>query len=660
MHRLFVALRVWKVSFSPPFWPTSGQIERLVVGMKQRCFSHRFSLFTGMLCLLICVVTLTAPTALARVVATSGVSTAPAAPSASSSQPNFGPNVYIFNPSMPLSEIQATVDAVENQQVSNQFGTQRYALLFEPGTYGSSTNPLNFQVGYYTTVAGLGQSPNDVVINGSVYVRNQCLGPNNCIALVNFWRSLSNLTINVTTPNFGCYSGEFWAVSQAAPMRRVHINGLTTLMDYCTAPSYASGGFIADSEFDGSTVINGSQQQWLVRNSKLDGWTNGVWNQVFSGVVGAPAQCFPAQKSCGGPYTTLATSPVTREAPYLYVDSGGNYNVFVPSVQRNSVGTTWAGGATPGSSISIKRFFIAQPADSAATINNALGSGMNLILTPGIYHLDQSIKVTRPDTVVLGLGFPTLIPTNGIVSMTVASAKGILISGMLFDAGAKDSPALLQVGSGQARSDLDASDPTALQDVFFRIGGAEPGRATSSLVVNSNNVILDDIWAWRADHGNGVGWNSNTADTGVIVNGDNVTAYGLFVEHYQKYQVIWNGNGGTDIFFQNEMPYDPPSQAAWMEAPGVDGWAAFKVASKVTSFSGYGMGSYSFFNQGVNIYAAHAFEVPVTLPAGSLHDLLTIFLSTAGFGGILHVVNDTGGSSTIANPDVPVTVVSYP
>jgi hypothetical protein len=594
--------------------------------------------------------------------ATSGVATALAAPSASSSQPNFGPSVYIFNPGMPQSEIQATVDAVAKQQVSNQFGTQRYALLFEPGTYGSSTHPLNFQVGYYTTVAGLGLSPNDVVINGSIYVRNQCFGANNtnCIALVNFWRSLSNLTINVTTPNFGCYFGEFWAVSQAAPMRRVRINGFATLMDYCTGPSYASGGFIADSEFDGSTVVNGSQQQWLVRNSKLDGWTNGVWNQVFSGVVGAPAQCFPGHAPCGGPYTTLATSPVTREAPYLYMDSTGHYNVFVPSVQRNTVGTTWASSATPGSSIPIEKFFIAQPADSAATINQALGSGKNLILTPGIYHLDQSIEVTRPDTVVLGLGFPTLIPGNGIVSMTVANAKGIMVSGMIFDAGTTNSPVLLQVGSGHARSDNVASDPTALHDVFFRIGGAEPGSATSSLVVNSKNVILDDIWAWRADHGNGVGWNNNTADTGVIVNGDNVTAYGLFVEHYQKYEVIWNGNGGTDIFFQNEMPYDPPSQAAWMEAPGVDGWAAFKVASSATSFSGYGMGSYSFFNQGVNIYAAHAFEVPVTLPASSLHDLLTIFLSKAGFGGILHVVNDTGGSSTIANPDVPVTVVSYP
>jgi hypothetical protein len=496
-------------------------------------------------------------------------------------------------------------------------------------------------------------------------VSNQCLGSNhtNCIALVNFWRSLSNLTINfVQNSKLGCQGvAEFWAVSQAAPIRRVHVNGFTTLFDFCSGPAFASGGFIADSQFDNSIVINGPQQQWLVRNSKIDTWTNGVWNQVFSGVVGAPPQCFPPQKSCGGnPYTTLATSPVTREAPYLFLDSDGHYNVFVPSAQQNTTGPTWANGATPGSSIPIDNFFIAKPTDTVAAINEALHTGRNLILTPGIYQLDQTIEVTRPDTVVLGLGMPTLIPANGVVSMNVARAEGMLISGIIFDAGPVTSPVLLQVGSGHPRSDNEAADPSALYDVFFRIGGGEPGSATNSLVVNSNNVILDDVWAWRADHGNGVGWTSNTADTGVIVNGDNVTAYGLFVEHYQKFEVIWNGNGGTDIFFQNEMPYDPPSQAAWMEAPGVNGWAAFKVGDGVTSFSGFGMGAYSFFNQGVDIFAANAFEVPASLPASSLHDLLTIFLSKAGSGGIQNVVNNTGGSSTIANPDKPVTVVSYP
>jgi len=591
---------------------------------------------------------------------------------AAAGQPDLGPNVYVFDPSMPTSDIQKTVDAIANQQVSNQFGVQRYALLFKPGVYGSSATPLNFQVGYYTSVAGLGLSPNDVVINGSIDVYNQCFGANNsnCIALDNFWRSLSNLTINVTKPNAGCYSNEFWAVSQAAPMRRVHVNGSVTLMDYCTQPSFASGGFIADSQFSGGTVINGSQQQFMVRNSVLDGWTNGVWNQVFSGVQGAPAQCFPAQKSCG-PYTTLTASPVTREAPFLYVDAHGRYNVFVPAAARDTSGTSWGSGSTAGSSIPIKRFFIVKPADSVGIIDLALTRGRNLLFTPGVYHLQQTITILRPDTVALGLGFATLTPDNGSVAMAAINAKGVKIASLLFDAGPVNSPALLQVGlnlpaNSQVRERLNRSnpaDPASIQDVFFRIGGAAVGKATTSLIVNGDNVILDDIWAWRADHGasaGDVGWTVNTADTGVIVNGDNVTAYGLFVEHYQKYEVIWNGANGTDIFFQNEMPYDVPSQAAWMEAPGVDGYAAFKVGDNVTSFNGYGMGSYSFFNQGVPIYAAHAFEVPATLPASSLHDLLTIFLSTTGSGGILNVVNDTGGSSTIANPDTPVTVVSYP
>jgi hypothetical protein len=582
---------------------------------------------------------------------------APAVPAAG--QPDFGPNVYVFDPSMPQDEIQQTVDAVAAQQVPDQFGTHRYALLFRPGTYGSATDPLNFQVGYYTDVAGLGASPNDVVINGSVYVRNQC-DPGGCFALTNFWRSLSNLTINVTTPGFGCYNGEFWAVSQAAPMRRVHVNGFTTLMDYCTGPSFASGGFIADSLFDNGTIVNGSQQQFIVRNSELDGWTNGVWNQVFAGDVGAPAQCFPAQSSCGGnPYTTLATTPASRERPYLYVDGAGAYQVFVPAAQRDSAGDTWSKGPTPGRSIPLSDFFVATPSDPIDKINSALAQGRNLLLTPGVYDVDKTIKVKRADAVVLGLGMATLSAVDGAVALSVADVPGVDIAGLIVDAGPTESPVLVQVGSKNAHKGAPA-DPTALQDVFFRIGGPHPGRATVSLEVNSDDVLLDDIWAWRADHGAGVGWTDNTADTGVVVNGDNVTATGLFVEHYQKFEVIWNGENGTDVFFQNEMPYDVPDQASWMSAPDTQGYAAVKVAPWVHRFTGYGMGSYSFFNQGVDIFAAHAYEVPTT-PGISMHDLLTVFLDPAhGKGGILNVVNDTGGPSTIANPDVPVTVVSYP
>ena len=579
---------------------------------------------------------------------------------------DLGPNVYVFDPSMPQSEIQATVDSIADQQVPNQFGTERYALLFKPGTYGSGDEPLNFQVGYYTEVAGLGVAPGDVVINGSVYVRNQCDG-NGCVALNNFWRSMSNLTINVTTPDFGCYSGEFWAVSQAAPMRRVHVKGQTTLMDYCTGPSFASGGFISDSVFDG-TVINGSQQQFYVRNSSLSGWSNGVWNQVFSGTEGAPAQCFPADASCGGPYTTLDTTPASREKPYLYADEAGAYHVFVPAAATDTRGDSWSSGSTPGRSIDLSDFFVARPSDSVKRINSELAQGQNLLFTPGVYDIDRTIKVKRPDTVVLGLGLATLTAKDGVVPMTVADVPGVDIAGLAFDAGEVNSPVLLRVGTrhaagSQARAHngwSDPADPTALHDVFFRIGGPHVGRATVSLEVNSDHVILDDIWAWRADHGSGVGWTTNTADTGVVVNGDHVTATGLFVEHYQKTEVIWNGEHGTTVFFQNEMPYDVPSQDAWMSAPDSEGYAAFVVSPDVKHFTGWGMGSYSFFNQGVDIYAANAFEVPVT-PGVQMHDLLTIFLDPSqGKGGIRNVINDTGGSSTIANPDVPVTVVSYP
>ena len=568
--------------------------------------------------------------------------------------PDFGSNVVVFDPSMPTSQIQATVDAITAQQVDNEMGSQRYALLFKPGTYGSVANPLIIQVGYYTEVAGLGASPADVVINGHVDVYNRCLAPDNCIALDNFWRSVSNLSINVTGLS-GCRSsGDFWAVSQAAPMRRVNVTGGNlTLMDYCTAgPQYASGGFIADSQT--GFVINGSQQQFLVRDSSIGGWSNGVWNQVFSGVVGAPPQSFSTTPFDPPPYTTLDTSAVTREKPFLYADSSGQYNVFVPALRHDSSGTTWGSGPAAGSSIPIKRFFVAKPSDNAKTINAALGGGQNLILTPGVYHLDRSIDVKRADTVVLGLGFPTLVPDNGAAAMTVADVAGVKLAGLMVDAGAVNSPVLLQVGKPNAHKG-DPNDPTSLQDVFFRIGGAAAGKATTSLVVNSDDVLLDDIWAWRADHGNGVGWTVNTADTGIVVNGDDVTAYGLFVEHYQKYEVIWNGERGRTIMFQNEFPYDPPNQAAWTH-DGINGFAAYKVADSVKTHEAWGLGSYCFFNVDPTIHAAHSFEVPDT-PGVKLHDILTV--SLGGVGTIDHVVNDTGaaaqGSSTI-----PVNIVSYP
>jgi hypothetical protein len=583
------------------------------------------------------------------------------APSTTGGQ--FGANVFVFNPSMTQDSIQSTLDSIASQQVSNQFGSQRYAVFFAPGTYGSSANPLIFQVGYYTSVAGLGRSPGDVTINGQINVYNQCFGTN-CIALDNFWRSLSNLTINVTGNKPGgtsCSANtDFWAVSQASPLRRVHVNGLLSLMDYCDgAPDFASGGFIADSEFTGASITNGSQQQWVTRNSNLDGWSNGVWNQVFCGDNGAPAQNF----GNGGVFTTLATCPVTEEEPFLYTGSQGGYSVFVPAVQHNSVGPASGSSTEAGTSIPLSKFFVASPGMSGATITAALATGQNLILTPGVYNLNQPIVVPHPDTVVLGLGMATLVPQRGNAAMIVVRNSGVKLSGFMIDAGPVKSPVLLSVGTP---GPSDASNPDLIQDVFFRIGGAEttPVSATVSLLDNASNSIIDDTWAWRADHGNAVGWTVNTADTGVAVTGDNVTAYGLFVEHYQKNEVIWSGQGGTDVFYQNELPYDPPSQSAWMvqgPSPTQDGYPSFLVTGNVKSFQGYGMGSYIVFIQTpATLFDDAAFQAPKT-PGVQFHSLLVVYLG--GSGGDKSIINGVGGPVTSTNnPGIgtPVNLISYP
>ncbi len=598
---------------------------------------------------------------LALALSTATASAGPQAGVSAREVPDLGPNVIVFDPSMPVGEIQATVDAIHAQQVDAEMGTNRYTLLFQPGVYGTATQPLQMKVGYYTEVAGLGASPTDVTINGKIEVYNRCLAPDNCIALVNFWRTLSNLSLNVNAlGQDGCRaSANFWAVSQAVSMRRLDISGNTlSLMDYCTAgPQFASGGFIADSRLP--NVLNGSQQQWLTRNSEIAGWTNAVWNQVFAGVQGAPSEAaFPSP-----PYTTLATTPISREKPYLFVDAQGDYNVRVPSAQTGTSGITWADGPTPGRTIPLSDFFVARPTDSVQTINNRLARGMNLLFTPGVYDVARSIDVKHADTVVLGLGHATLTAAGGAVPLTVADVPGVVIAGITIDAGTVESPVLLRVGnkngnSGSKKS--NPSNPTTLSDVYFRVGGPHIGKADVALEINSDNVLIDHTWVWRADHGvegltDTERWNTNTGRNGVVVNGDDVTATGLFVEHFQEYNTVWNGEHGVVILYQNELPYDPPTQADWMH-DGVEGWAGYKVGDQVTTHELYGGGVYVFNRNDPTIHTENGFEVPET-PGVRLHHVMTVNLSA---GTIDHVVNGIGEAADTTRIGAPVYVVDYP
>jgi hypothetical protein len=547
-------------------------------------------------------------------------------------KPDLGPNVLVFNPSMPSASMQRQIDDLYKIQQHNEFGEQRNALLFLPGEYR-----LDIPVGFYTEVVGLGASPDDVHILGNVHA--DASEPNNN-ATTTFWRAAEGFSISPTGGSMQ------WAVSQAVPFRRMHIHGDLVLHQH---GGWASGGWMSDVLIDGK-VEAGPQQQFISRNTEWGSWTGSNWNMVFVGVPSPPPGEWPVP-----PYTKIAETPVIREKPFLVADAAGNLSVCVPSLRTQSVGITWHGGTTPGRSIPISRFYIARPlVDTAATINAQLAKGNNLLFTPGIYHLNDALRVARPNTVVLGLGFATLKPTNGTPAMTTSDADGIIIGGLLFDAGEKQSPVLLQVGpdGSQARH---SKNPISLHDVFFRVGGAGVGRTLVNLKVNSNDTIIDHTWIWRADHGSGVGWLSNTSANGLVVNGENVTAYGLFVEHHQQFQVLWNGNHGRTYFYQSEIPYDPPDQPSYKSAPDTNGWASYKVAGNVTSHQAWGLGIYSvFLHPGVVL--TRAIEVPKT-PDVTFNHMITVALGD--LGAITHVINDTGESTSI-HPRVTPKVTTYP
>jgi hypothetical protein len=540
----------------------------------------------------------------------------------------FGPNVLVFDPSMKMADIQVQLDAVLTTQAppTGQFATTRYAFLFKPGAYA-----LDVNVAYYTQVIGLGSSPDDVTITGAI----RSMGNSSGNATLSFWRAAENAAVvpTTTTPS----GTNIWAISQGASFRRMHVKGNLNLADTGTS----SGGFIADSKIDGQ-VTSGSQQQYFTRNTEWKAWSGGVWNMVFVGVPAAPTGAWPTL-----PYTVVAQTPLVQEKPFLTIDAGGKYAVVVPTARTSTTGASWTSAATPATTVPLDQFYVARAGrDSAAAMNLALSQGKHLLLEPGIYHLEDSLRVTKPGTIVMGLGLATLAADTGAPAITVAEVDGVKIAGLIVDAGTTNAATLIQVGApgaGQAH----AMAPTWLYDLSCRVGGGQLGTATTCLTIDSGDVVGDNLWLWRADHGvmGSTGWTVNTAKHGLVVNGKNVTMYGLFVEHFQEFQTMWNGDGGRTYFYQSEMPYDPPSQDMWTH-DGVNGYASYVVAPTVTTHEAWGLGVYSAFRQAV--VADDAFETPAPL-AASMHHLVTVWLNGMATTAINHVINGTGAAATMAS-----------
>ncbi len=549
------------------------------------------------------------------------------ATSPASAQPDFGPQVLILDPAD--KDAQARVDAVFKQQEAAQFGNGRYAILLKPGTHR-----LDLRVGFATQVGGLGRNPEDVEVKGSVRSTAEWMEHNN--ATCNFWRGLENLSVTPTRD----HNTLVWAVSQGTYLRRLHVRGKITFSE----KGWSSGGFMADSVID-QAVDTGTQQQWFTRNSRFKSWGGHGWNMVFVGCPDAGAGSWPKP-----PYTSIAQAPLTRERPYLHVDEKGEFRVLVPDLRLEPAsGPSWQDNKVGARSLPLSDFHLAQPGrDTAATLNRALAAGKHLLFCPGIYELDDSLRVPNDNTLVLGLGYPTLVPTTGKSALEVDASEGVILAGFMVDAGPNSSATLVRVGI-PGRHAGNPRNPTVLNDVFCRVGGAIVGKAETMLEIHSDHVIGDNLWLWRADHGAGAKWEINTNKTGLRVEGNHVTTYGLMVEHTQEFQTLWNGEDGRCYFYQSELPYDPPSTAAWSH-DGIEGYASYKVGDHVQRHQAWGLGVYAVFFA-APVMTENALEAP-DRPGVQLRHMCTLWLNGKKGSGIRHVLSGKGESAVHNNRHV--------
>ena len=585
----------------------------------------------------------------------------------------LGENVYLFKESDDHAAIQAVIDEIYERQETNQFGNERYALCFFPGDYSDIT----VNVGFYTQVLGLGMNPTDVKI-GELTCSATWLGDdNNHNATQNFWRSVENIEV---------LSNTMWAVSQATDMRRVQIDGALHLHDNY---GWASGGFLSDSRIL-SMVDSGSQQQWLSRTNQYRTWMNENWNIVF---VGDEPSGLPTGTWLVKAYTAVEKTEEIQDKPLLMWPDPTNTKqpaIMIPNRRTDAVGISWASAddidykdigwdnesareyaskispavntdlsAFPtelGSISSLDEWYIAfSDKDNAATLTNAANEGKNLLFTPGVYSLDEPVCV-GDDTILLGLGLASLRACAGN-ELVKTLGNNISLFGLLFDAGPavtdasgqkKVSENLLYIGKGES---------ICLSDVYFRVGGTptdKPAVAECCVTIDADKVIGENLWVWRADHGDEVAWDKNVTKNGIVINGNDVLMYALMVEHFHEYQTVWNGEGGRLYMYQSEVPYDVPANDVWMSRDGKRaGFASLFVNDDVKSFKGVGLGIY-LYNRDNPVLLESAVEMPDT-EGVSIHHIITVMLS--GNPGMKHVINDVG--EAVMTPGAEAIILDY-
>lgn len=549
----------------------------------------------------------------------------------------FGDKVIIFSNQDSPEDIASKMAEINDSLFGKEMSANRYAVLFKPGDY---TEAGLFNIPFYVHIAGLGKTPYDVKLSNIHTPPHLRDGNGTCT----FWRSAENFSI-AGPATYDEPETFKWAVSQAAPMRRIHSQRVLRTQ---WENGWVSGGFAADCLFE-APAGSDHQQQWLYRNCRLEegrgDFREEKYNYCFLGTeLGGKADTASyIGDAARDNVTFIPATDVIREKPFLYIADDGRYKVFRPALRRCRSGVSYTRrDMGEGESIDLlDNFYIVKEQTPVAELNARLKEGKNLLFTPGMYILDEPLVVDNPDAIVMGIGWATLIPgeSNSDTAIRVADVDGVTIASLLFDAH-WSSDTLLKVGEGKTGT-RHSANPVLLADLFFRIGGFRPApvHVDHAVEINSNDVIGDHFWIWRADHGvrGSVGWNVNTAKNGLIVNGENVRVYGLFNEHFQEYQTLWNGEDGQMIFYQCETPYDAPEQTAYMSHDGnVDGYAAYKVADSVKRHDARALGIYDVIIHDIRI--ANSVEAPER-EGVIFTNLCNNSLSSPGPRGIGYLIN---------------------
>ena len=571
----------------------------------------------------------------------------------------FGSNVLIYSPQDDMQTVADEVNALHERMFHDQFSQQRYAVLFLPGDYREA-GLLN--VPYYVQIAGLGRTPYEVLLS-NIHTPAPLRDDNGTCT---FWRAAENLSV-IGPETYDEPETFKWAVSQAAPLRRIYS---TRTLRTQWGNGWVSGGFAADCYFAAPAGSN-HQQQWYYRNSILNKGRGEFreikYNYCFQGVELGPEvdrSTYRDNWDEGGNVTFIPTTPVIREKPFLFIGDKGRYKVFRPALRRESCGLSYTRKSMGKGKVFdvVKDFLVVKPGVTASEMNRQLKAGRHLLFTPGMYTLEEPLHITRPGTILLGLGIATVIPGEGCeTAILVDDVDGVTIASLMFDAH-YSSHSLLQVGPATGSKARHTDNPTLLADLFFRVGGFRSGHVNvdETVIINSNDVIGDHFWIWRADHGvrGSVGWDVNTSANGLVVNGDHVTMYGLFNEHFQQYQTLWNGEHGRTYFFQCETPYDAPNQAAYMSENGTrDGYAAYKVADHVQNHFATAFGIYDVLINDIRI------ESSMEVPDNSgirLHNICNNCLSNQPGKGFGFVVNKHVRSTYNTHRDNRTYLVDFP